>query len=116
MLWALDRVTFRSIVLASRRAKRQRFDAALDAMAVFATLTPDSRAAMADCFAVERFQVGPQTAVHAPRHRHDHTSWGDAVFVIKCRSAYNNLPCKAEHRCLRWCLLRPNYSADETHP
>lgn len=116
MLWALDRVTFRSIVLASRRAKRQRFDAALESMAVFSTLTPDSRAAMADCLAVERFQVGAQIVVHGPHHRHNHTSWGDAVFVTEWRSAHNNLPCKAEHRCLRWCLLRPDYSDDETHP
>lgn len=95
MLWALDRVTFRSIVLASRRAKRQRFDAALEAMAVFSTLTPDSRAAMADCLAVERFEVGAQTAMHGPHRRHNHMSWGDAVFVTAWRSAHNKLPCKA---------------------
>ena len=49
MLWALDRGTFRAIVVAATMQKRVQHEAILDKMAVFASLTPENRAAIADC-------------------------------------------------------------------
>ena len=49
VLWALDRGTFRAIVVAATMHKRVQHEAVLDKMAVFASLTPENRAAIADC-------------------------------------------------------------------
>ena len=49
VLWALDRGTFRAIVVAATMQKRVQNESILDNMAVFASLTPENRAAIADC-------------------------------------------------------------------
>jgi len=49
VLWALDRGTFRAIVVAATMQKRVQHEAILDKMAIFASLTPENRAAIADC-------------------------------------------------------------------
>lgn len=47
VLWGVDRVTFRDIIVASAAARRARFDGALAAMPIFSGLTPEQRAAIA---------------------------------------------------------------------
>ena len=62
MLWALDRDTFRAIVVAATMQKRVQHEAILDKMAVFASLTPENRAAIADC-------LTPQVRCHTVEPR-----------------------------------------------
>ncbi len=57
VLWALDRGTFRAIVVAATMQKRVQHEAILDKMAVFASLTPENRAAIADCLTPQVWRV-----------------------------------------------------------
>lgn len=58
VVWCMERSTFRSIIVVSSMQKRQRYEECLAAMPLFAALTPDQRAAIADCLSLETFQVG----------------------------------------------------------
>ena len=53
----MERSTFRSIIVVSGMQKRQRYEECLASMPLFASLTPDQRAAIADCLSLETFQV-----------------------------------------------------------
>ena len=66
MLWALDRGTFRAIVVAATVQKRVQHEAILDDMAVFASLTPENRAAIADCL-TPQVRFAGQGHLHADR-------------------------------------------------
>ena len=58
VLWGLDRSTFRSIVVAATVARRQAYDGILAAMTIFASLTPENRAAIADCLTPQVLSPG----------------------------------------------------------
>lgn len=57
VVWCMERSTFRSIIVVSSMQKRQRYEECLASMPLFASLTPDQRAAIADCLSLETFQV-----------------------------------------------------------
>lgn len=57
VLWAMDRSTFRAIVLAARVQKRRRYEEALADMAIFRALTTANRSSIADCLTAEVYQV-----------------------------------------------------------
>lgn len=57
VLWAMERSTFRTIVLAARMQKRQRYEEVLADMAIFQDLTPANRSSIADCLTAEVYQV-----------------------------------------------------------
>ena len=57
IVWCMDRVTFRSIIVVSTMEKRQRYEQSLASMPLFAALSPDHRAVIADCLCLETFQV-----------------------------------------------------------
>ena len=57
VVWGMERSTFRSIIVTATMHKRQRYEDCLAAMPLFAPLTPDQRAAIADCLSLETFQV-----------------------------------------------------------
>ena len=57
VVWCMDRVTFRSIIVASTVEKRRRYEQCLASMPLFAALSPDQRAVIADCLCLETFQV-----------------------------------------------------------
>lgn len=59
VVWCMERSTFRSIIVVSSMQKRQRYEECLASMPLFASLTPDQRAAIADCLSLETFQVCP---------------------------------------------------------
>lgn len=56
-LWALDRSSFRSIVVAATAARREMSDAALAGVELFSVLRPEARAAVADCLQSEQHRV-----------------------------------------------------------
>lgn len=58
VLWVMERSTFRTIVLAARMQKRQRYEEVLTNMAIFQALTPANRSSIADCLTAEVYQVG----------------------------------------------------------
>ena len=53
----MDRCTFRSIIVVSTMEKRQRYEESLSSMPLFASLSPEQRAVIADCLCLETFQV-----------------------------------------------------------
>lgn len=57
VLWAMDRSTFRTIVLGARVQKRRRYEEVLANMAIFQSLTPANRSSIADCLTAEVYQV-----------------------------------------------------------
>lgn len=57
VLWALDRATFRNLVVGSMVERRQRHEATLKAMPVFQHLSHEQLAAIADCLSPETYQV-----------------------------------------------------------
>ena len=57
VVWCMERSTFRSIIVVSSMQKRQRYEECLVGMPLFASLTPDQRAAIADCLSLDTFQV-----------------------------------------------------------
>lgn len=65
VVWCMERSTFRSILVVSSMQKRQRYEECLASMPLFAALTPDQRAAIADCLSLETFQVGWLTVLCA---------------------------------------------------
>lgn len=56
-LWAVDRSTFRSIIVDSMIRKREHHEELLSNMKVFSTLTAENRAAIADCLVQETYEV-----------------------------------------------------------
>lgn len=58
LLWAVDRVTFRNIIVLSMAQKRQKYEAILEQMDMFSGLTIENRAVIADCLAAEIFDEG----------------------------------------------------------
>lgn len=58
VLWAVDRPTFRSIIVVSMAQKRQKYEAILEKMDMFSGLSVENRAVIADCLSAEVFQAG----------------------------------------------------------
>ncbi|KAK9814074.1 hypothetical protein WJX72_000322 [[Myrmecia] bisecta] len=58
VLWAMDRTTFRNLVVVSFMEKRQRYERVLADMPIFRGLTPENRSVIADCLALEVYQDG----------------------------------------------------------
>ncbi len=57
MLWAVDRHTFRSIIVDSMMRQREQSEELLQKMPIFSSLTAENRAAIADCLAREKYEV-----------------------------------------------------------
>ena len=57
VVWGMERCTFRSIIVVSTMQKRQRYEASLASMPLFAALSPEQRATIADCLSLETFEV-----------------------------------------------------------
>ena len=57
VLWGLDRVTFRNIILVSTMQKRQHYEETLAGMSLLGDMTAEQRAVIADCLSGEVFQV-----------------------------------------------------------
>jgi len=68
LLWGMDRSTFRRIILQSRIERRERFEETLQNMSVFASLTANQRASIADCLELEVFEVPPPLPLPFPNH------------------------------------------------
>jgi len=58
VLWAMDRAAFRSTLLRLRAARRAGVEASLSASPLLASLSPEARAAIADCVGTEEFEDG----------------------------------------------------------
>ncbi|GMH36003.1 hypothetical protein BSKO_03871 [Bryopsis sp. KO-2023] len=58
ILWAVDRVTFRNIIVLSMAQKRQKYEAILTEMDMFSGLSIENRAVIADCLAAEIYNPG----------------------------------------------------------
>ena len=57
VLWGLDRVTFRNIILVSTMQKREHYEETLAGMSLLGDMTAEQRAVIADCLSAEVFQV-----------------------------------------------------------
>ena len=57
VVWGMERCTFRSIIVVSTMEKRQRYEASLSSMPLFAALSLEQRAIIADCLSLETFEV-----------------------------------------------------------
>ena len=57
VVWVMDRQTFRAIIVVSTMQKRRRYEESLQSMPLFAGLTSEQRAVIADCLSLETFQV-----------------------------------------------------------
>lgn len=57
VVWVMDRQTFRAIIVVSTMQKRRRYEESLQSMPLFAVLTAEQRAVIADCLSLETFQV-----------------------------------------------------------
>jgi cAMP-dependent protein kinase regulator len=58
VLWAMDRPAFRATLLRLRSARRAAVEASLSASPLLAALSPEARAAVADCVASEEYEDG----------------------------------------------------------
>eukprot|EP00891_Asterochloris_glomerata_P002124 jgi/Astpho2/2124/gw1.00038.236.1_t len=58
VLWGLDRVTFRDIILVSTMQKREHYEETLAGMSLLGDMTAEQRAVIADCLSAEVFQDG----------------------------------------------------------
>ncbi|PSC76791.1 cAMP-dependent kinase regulatory subunit [Micractinium conductrix] len=58
VLWALERATFRSLVVNSMAERRTRYEGVLRGMPVFQDLSQEQLAAVADCLHAETFEAG----------------------------------------------------------
>lgn len=58
VLWAMGRAAFRSTLLRLRAARRAAVEASLSASPLLAALSPEARAAIADCVGTEEFEDG----------------------------------------------------------
>jgi CRP-like cAMP-binding protein len=58
VLWAMDRPAFRATVLRLRSARRAAVEASLSTSPLLAALSPEARAAIADCVTTEEFEDG----------------------------------------------------------
>ena len=65
VLWGLDRVTFRNIILVSTMQKRQHYEETLAGMSLLGDMTAEQRAVIADCLLAEVFQVRDALPMHA---------------------------------------------------
>lgn len=57
-VWALDRVTFRRILMESTFARRRMYESFLEEVPILATLTPYERSKIADALETKKFTVG----------------------------------------------------------
>ena len=57
-LWALDRVTFRRILMESTFARRRMYESFLEEVPLLSTLTPYERSKIADALETEKFPAG----------------------------------------------------------
>lgn len=57
-LWALDRVTFRRILMESTFARRRMYESFLEEVPVLSTLTPYERSKIADALETQKFATG----------------------------------------------------------
>ena len=58
VLWAMDRAAFRATLLRLRSARRAGVEASLSASPLLAALSPEARAAIADCVGTEEYEGG----------------------------------------------------------
>lgn len=58
VVWAMNRTTFRSIVLAGRVQRRARYEKVLGDMEIFRSLSAANRSSIADCLVSETYEVG----------------------------------------------------------
>ena len=56
-LWAVDRHTFRSIIVDAMMRQREQSEVLLQKMPIFSSLTAENRAAIADCLARETYEA-----------------------------------------------------------
>ena len=56
-LWAVDRSTFRNVIVDSMIRRREHHEELLSNMPVFSVLTAENRAAIADCLVQETYEV-----------------------------------------------------------
>ena len=56
-LWAVDRSTFRNIIVDSMIRRREHHEELLSNMPIFSPLTAENRAAIADCLVQETYEV-----------------------------------------------------------
>lgn len=57
-LWALDRVTFRRILMESTFARRRMYESFLEEVPLLSTLTPYERSKIADALETQKFRTG----------------------------------------------------------
>jgi len=58
ILWAVDRLTFRNIIVLSTMEKQKQYEATLSSMVLFKTLSEEERSIIADCLLRETVQPG----------------------------------------------------------
>ncbi|CAL5229437.1 g12760 [Coccomyxa viridis] len=58
VVWAMNRTTFRSIVLAGRVQRRARYEKVLGDMEIFRSLSAANRSSIADCLVSETYEAG----------------------------------------------------------
>lgn len=63
MLWALDRVTFRRILMESTFARRRMYESFLEEVPILSSLTPYERSKIADALETQKFAPG-DTIIH----------------------------------------------------
>lgn len=74
-LWALDRVTFRRILMESTFARRRMYESFLEEVPVLSTLTPYERSKIADALETKKYSAG-----HAIIKQGD---IGDSFFLVE---------------------------------
>lgn len=60
MLWALDRLTFRRILMESTFARRRMYESFLEDVPLLSTLTPYERSKIADALETQKFTTGQE--------------------------------------------------------
>lgn len=73
VVWRMDRATFRRIILASRIARRERFEETLKGMSIFASLSANQLASIADCLELE---------IAEARHPNEPKSWTPSQLAL----------------------------------
>jgi len=90
VLWAVDRATFRHIVVANAAKERRKREEWLEQVPILANLTKRERSQVADCLVTQEFKDGDYVIRAGER--------GDSFFIIESGTAVATLYSKKEKK------------------
>ena len=79
VLWGVDRLTFRNIIVVSTMRKRLMYERTLSEMELFNSLTPEDRSAIADALVLEKYNEGETILKEG-----EELTTGAKFYIVEC--------------------------------